>query len=307
MVTAWPLPSAPMSRPSRPSTANSRSASRSIENDSVSARTTPSPATRATFTLTPPISHPMELIPVLDLARGVAVHALGGDRSRYAPVQSELVPGGEGNALALVRAYRELVGVSRCYVADLDAIAGGPPQLELLRELQSGHGFGGPLLLDAGVYSIAALDRLQGGFTEVVVGLETLRSFSDLESLAHHANVTFSLDLRNDVALMRPELREGGGTEPVELAQAAIAAGAGAVILLDVGRVGRGAGANLELVAALRRALPGVPLLAGGGVRDESDVRALADHGCDGVLIATALHRGTLGPGPRQSGTREVR
>ena len=96
------------------------------------------------------------------------------------PVRSELVPGAEGDALALARAYRCCSGVSRCYVADLDAIAGGPPQLELLHRLQSGNGFGGPLLLDAGVHSLATLQRLAGEFTEVVVGLETLRSFSDL-------------------------------------------------------------------------------------------------------------------------------
>jgi phosphoribosylformimino-5-aminoimidazole carboxamide ribotide isomerase len=252
----------------------------------------------------------MELIPVLDLAHGVAVHAIGGDRSRYQPVRSELVPGNEGDALALARAYRALAGVSRCYVADLDAIAGSPPQLELLHRLQSDDGFGGPLLLDAGVHSLATLDRLRGGFAEVVVGLETLRSFSDLASLAGHAHVTFSLDLRNDMALARPELREETAPEPVSLARAAIAAGARSVILLDVGRVGRGDGVNLGLLASLRRALPEASLLAGGGVKDEGDLAALADHGCDGVLIATALHRGALGswgPGTRQSGTREVR
>ncbi len=201
-------------------------------------------------------------------------------------------------------------GVSRCYVADLDAIVGGPPQLELLHRLQSSHGFGGPLLLDAGVYSLATLERLGGGFAEVVVGLETLRSFSDLESLAGHVRVTFSLDLRNDIALVRPELREGTAPEPVALARAAIDAGACSVILLDVGRVGRGAGVNLELLASLRRAMPDISLLAGGGVRDDGDLAALADHGCDGVLIATALHRGTLvswAPRTRQSGTSEVR
>jgi len=238
------------------------------------------------------------------------VHAIGGDRSRYEPVRSALVPGAEGDALALARAYRTLAGVSRCYVADLDAIAGGPPQLEMLHRLQSDDGFGGPLLLDAGVHSLATFERLRGGFAEVVVGLETLRSLSDLESLADRSRVTFSLDLRNDMALVRPELREEARPEPVALARAAIDAGARSVILLDVGRVGRGAGVNLALLASLRQALPGTSLLAGGGVKDDGDLAALADHGCDGVLIATALHRGTLvswAPGARQSGTREVR
>ena len=269
---------------------------------------TASPATRATFTLTPPISQPMELIPVLDLARGVAVHAVGGDRSRYEPVRSLLAPGVDGDALSLARAYRALPAVSRCYVADLDAIAGNPPQLEMLRRLQSGDGFAGPLLLDAGVHSLATLERLRGGFPDVVVGLETLRSFADLEEVAAHARVTFSLDLRNDLPLVCPELRSES-RDPVAMARTAVGAGARAVILLDVGRVGRGAGVNLHLLASLRRAVPGTRLLAGGGVKDEADMVALAERGCDGVLIATALHRGTLSRAarPGQSGTSEVR
>jgi len=252
----------------------------------------------------------MELIPVLDLAHGVAVHAIGGDRSRYAPVRSVLVPGADGDALALAGAYRMLPRASRCYVADLDAIAGDPPQLGLLRRLQSDDGFGGPLLLDAGVHSVSTLERLHGGFAEVVVGLETLRSFADLEAIARHTSVTFSLDLRNDVPLARPGLFDEGSREPADLARAAVEAGARSVILLDVGRVGRGAGVNHELLASLRRALPGVRLLAGGGVRDDADVAALEENGCDGVLIATALHLGTLAfraPRTPQSGTREVR
>jgi phosphoribosylformimino-5-aminoimidazole carboxamide ribotide isomerase len=253
----------------------------------------------------------MELIPVLDLARGVAVHAVGGDRSRYPPVRSVLVPGVEGDALALARAYRAIPGVLRCYVADLDAIAGRPPQLELLQRLQSGEGFGGPVLLDAGLASPDRLDQLQGASAQVIVGLETLRSFADLGRIAGRTNVTFSLDLRNDAALALPPVcAEAGSAEPVDLARAALDAGARSLILLDVGRVGRGVGVNLELLSALRRALPGTELLAGGGVRGEEDLTALAGHGCDGVLIATALHQGTIGswsPQPGQSRASEVR
>jgi phosphoribosylformimino-5-aminoimidazole carboxamide ribotide isomerase len=253
----------------------------------------------------------MELIPVLDLARGVAVHAIGGDRSRYEPVRSVLAPGTAGDALALARAYRALPAVRRCYVADLDAIAGQPAQLALLKRLQSPEGFDGPLLLDAGVASLDGLERLGGAFDHVVVGLETLSSFADLARLAAQVDVTFSLDLRDDRALMRPELlAELRSTDPLVLARAAVEAGAGSLILLDVGRVGRGTGVNLTLLASLRRALPRVRMLAGGGVRDTGDIGALAESGCDGVLIATALHRGTVtasAPRPGQSAASDVR
>jgi phosphoribosylformimino-5-aminoimidazole carboxamide ribotide isomerase len=253
----------------------------------------------------------MELIPVLDLARGVAVHAIGGERSRYAPVQSVLVPGRDGDAMALARAYRAWPTVERCYVADLDAIGGAPAQLDLLVRLQSSEGFGGPLLLDAGVASLDELERLGGAFGHVVVGLESLSSFTKLTRLAAQVDVTFSLDLRNDLPITRMELlAEAGSVDAVALARAAVEAGARSLILLDVGRVGRGVGVNLELLASLRRALPQVVLLAGGGVRDDADISMLAGSGCDGVLVATALHRGTLtapvAP-PGQPGASEVR
>lgn len=253
----------------------------------------------------------MELIPVLDLARGVAVHAAGGERSRYQPVDSVLAPGNPGDALALARAYRAIPGVSRCYVADLDAIGGRPAQHQLIGQIVSEAGFGGPILLDAGVASPDGLRQLRGAWGHLVVGLETLHSFADLSALAAEVEVTFSLDLRHEIALVRLGLvAEVGSSDPLALATAAIRAGATSVILLDVGRVGRGTGVNLELLGSLRRALPGTRLLAGGGVRDEGDIRALANGGCDGVLIATALHRGTIAvrrPGPGQSGASEVR
>jgi phosphoribosylformimino-5-aminoimidazole carboxamide ribotide isomerase len=253
----------------------------------------------------------MELIPVLDLARGSAVHAIGGDRLRYGPVQSVLAPGREGDAMALAQAYRALPGVGRCYVADLDAIGGAPAQLDLLARLQSAQGFGGPLLLDAGIASLGELHRLGGAFSHIVVGLETLSSFADLGRLAAQVEVTFSLDLRNDLPLTRPELLvEMGSVDATVLARAAVEAGARSLILLDVGRVGHGVGVNLQLLASLRRALPKVVLLAGGGVRGDADINALAASGCDGVLVATALHRGTLtalAAPPGQSGASEVR
>ena len=123
--------------------------------------------------------------------------------------------------------------------------------------------------------------------------------------------MTFSLDLRNDLPLTRPELlAEAGSADALLLARAAVGAGARSLILLDVGRVGRGVGVNLELLASLRRELPEVVLLAGGGVRGDADITALAGSGCDGVLIATALHRGTMSAlvaPPGQSGASDVR
>ena len=140
------------------------------------------------------------LLPVLDLAHGQAVHAIGGRRDQYRPVESVLAPGGAGDALALARSYRERLGATQCYVADLDAIQQKGLQSELLRRLADPvEGFGPGLLVDAGALGIARVtDLLNLGVTRVVAGLESLEAWSDLENMVSRAGsdrVLFSLDL----------------------------------------------------------------------------------------------------------------
>jgi phosphoribosylformimino-5-aminoimidazole carboxamide ribotide isomerase len=67
------------------------------------------------------------------------------------------------------------------------------------------------------------------------------------------------------------------------------------VIVLDLARVGTGAGVDLALMRRVRAAAPHAALFAGGGVRGPDDLSRLADAGCDGALVATALHDGRLG------------
>lgn len=241
----------------------------------------------------------MQLIPVIDLARGTAVHARAGDRARYEPLESVLTPGRRGDALALVQAYREKLGARECYVADLDAIQGGDLQRDELRELVAVAAPSG-LLVDAGTAQAApALEVLALGARAVVVGLETLRRFGDLAGIVAAAGpdrVIFSLDLR----LGRPLLLEATARalselRPEELAALAVHAGVQSLLVLDVGRVGTGGGVDLELLRLLRRRLPLARLLSGGGVAEAADLERVRDAGCDAVLVATALHTGRIG------------
>jgi phosphoribosylformimino-5-aminoimidazole carboxamide ribotide isomerase len=236
----------------------------------------------------------LRVIPVLDLRAGRAVLARGGQRDTYAPVRSRLVAGGGagGDPLALARAYRDILDCDEWYVADLDALAGNAVQGALLGALA---GLGGRLLVDAAVATPErARDLIAGGAARVVVGLETLPSFDALALVARaigSKRVVFSLDLRDGAPLAEAAL---SGT-PVDVARGAVTAGAGAIIVLDLARVGSGRGVDIVLVEALRRACPHVELLAGGGVGTARDLERLADAGLDGALVATALHDGRIG------------
>jgi phosphoribosylformimino-5-aminoimidazole carboxamide ribotide isomerase len=245
----------------------------------------------------------MQIIPVLDIAGGVAVHAQAGDRTRYAPLESELVPDRVGDPVAVLHAFHSTLGIHECYVADLDAIQGGAVQRTLLRELAAFHtGFSGALMVDAGTHlPEGALEVLSCGASDVVVGLETLRAFSDLKSIADlvgPSRVVFSLDLQLGNPILHPQMHDaqGAGPDAMTLAEQAVNAGSGSVLVLDLGRVGTGCGVDLGLLESLRRRLPGIRLLAGGGVLTRLDLERMRDAGCDGALVASAIHNGRLTP-----------
>jgi phosphoribosylformimino-5-aminoimidazole carboxamide ribotide isomerase len=243
----------------------------------------------------------MQIIPVLDLAGGMAVQAQAGDRSRYAPLASGLVSGRVGDPVALLRAFHATLGIHECYVADLDAIQGGAVQRTLIRELAEFHtGFAGALLVDAGTHlPEGALEVLSCGASDVVVGLETLHAFADLATIVRvvsSTRVVFSLDLRLGTPILHPAMQDaqGPGPDAVHLAEQAASAGVTTILLLDLGRIGTGCGVDLGLLESLRRRLPDFRLLAGGGVLTRRDLERMRDVGCDGALVASAIHNGRL-------------
>lgn len=157
---------------------------------------------------------------------------------------------------------------------------------------------GAPVWLDAGVSSVEhAQHSLTLGAARVIVGLETLRSYDALRQICDAVGghrVAFSLDLRHGEPIASG--RELPAREPAHVVAARAAdAGAGAVIVLDLARVGTGVGLDFDLIDRVRAAAPTVTLLAGGGIRGLEDLIRLAEGGCDGALVATALHDGRLG------------
>jgi phosphoribosylformimino-5-aminoimidazole carboxamide ribotide isomerase len=243
----------------------------------------------------------MEIIPVLDLARGVAVRAQAGDRSRYEAAVSALAPDAVGEAVPLMRAFRARLGATSCYVADLDAIQGGAVQRAMLRELaQLETGFAGAIMVDAGAHSPeSTFEVLATGASQVVIGLETLEAFTDLRAIVRmvgESRLVFSLDLRMGSPIMHPAMQDAEGAVPdaLSLASQAVETGVDNLVVLDLARIGTGCGTDLGLLEALRKRFPEIRLMAGGGVLARRDLDRMRDAGCDGALVASAIHSGTI-------------
>jgi phosphoribosylformimino-5-aminoimidazole carboxamide ribotide isomerase len=226
----------------------------------------------------------MRVVPVIDIKGGVVVHARRGQRGDYAPLQSPLVEGCD--PVAVARALCGLCRTATLYVADLDALAGEPVNEAVLAALAA---VAEPWV-DAGATTpaaAAALDR--AGVARNVVGTESLAPGAEIGS-----PVVLSVDLR-DGRLISPN-PELAGRDPVAVVPLARALGARELLVIDLARVGSGSGPPLEAVAELAAALPATAIYAGGGVRDDADLRALESAGAAGALVATALHEGRITP-----------
>jgi phosphoribosylformimino-5-aminoimidazole carboxamide ribotide isomerase len=236
----------------------------------------------------------LQLIPVLDVQGGQVVRGIAGRRSEYRPIVSRLAPSAE--PLAVAAAFRSHFGLSRFYLADLDAIAGDPPAVALFAALQE-QGFA--LWVDAGVRTArGAAPLAAAGVDTVIAGLETMAGpevLAELCATLGPERVLFSLDLKAGQPLGAAAAWQE--REPAAIAARAVGLGVRRVLVLDLASVGVGGGTGTEaLCQQLTAEHPLVAFVAGGGVRDVADLRRLQAAGVRGVLLASALHDGRITP-----------
>jgi phosphoribosylformimino-5-aminoimidazole carboxamide ribotide isomerase len=231
----------------------------------------------------------MDVVAVLDLMNGVVVRGVGGRREEYRPIVSRLTA--SCDPVEVADAFREKLGLNELYLADLDAIAGQRPSIQLFEKLVS-RGF--TLWVDAGMRDAEQADELRAaGVMRIVAGLETLATPEELTSLCqrHGEQVVFSLDLKGGRSLGSL----AWPAEPFEIARLAVERGARRLLILDLARVGAGQGTGTEeLCRQLGETFPQVEICAGGGIRGSEDLRRMRQAGVRAVLVASALHDGRL-------------
>lgn len=235
---------------------------------------------------------PVRVIPVLDLMGGCVVRGIAGRRDEYRPIESRLVA--SSDPVSVAAALRDRFGLHEFYVADLDAIREDRIQWTALRGLAS---IGCRLMVDAGLRSTGrAAELCEAGVHRAVAAQETLPGPAVLREIIGAIGperTVFSLDLKAR-QLLGPA-RTWRSRETLDRAVEAAECGAKAIIVLDLAGVGIAGGVpTVPLCRQIRRDLPGIELITGGGVRGRDDLLRLRDAEIDGVLVATALHDGSL-------------
>jgi phosphoribosylformimino-5-aminoimidazole carboxamide ribotide isomerase len=217
----------------------------------------------------------MQVIPVVDLIAGQVVRAKLGDRDAYRPIMTPLAA--TPDPVDVVAGLLRLAPFPTLYVADLDAIRGVGDNFAALARLRAAF----PSLalwIDNGAADSEAVGaaRIYGA---PVLGSESQR---DSALVAATPDALLSLDFRGDVFQGAPDLLAKPELWPEQL------------IVMTLGRVGSGAGPDLDRIAEIRALAGARRLYAAGGVRNGADLAALARAGAAGVLVASALHDGRL-------------
>ena len=222
----------------------------------------------------------MLVVPVLDLMAGQVVHARRGDRSNYRPLESKLVP--SSGPLAVVAALLALAPFDTIYIADLDAILRRGHHRDVLDRIHIEFPALG-LWLDAGFGEPGDLTAWSRARRTPVIGSESLASVDALAAMRAAApDAILSLDTRGDRALGPPDLFDAPELWPER------------TIVMTLDRVGSGGGPSFDGVRQTIGRAPGKRLIAAGGVRNATDLDELEALGAHAVLVATAIHDGTL-------------
>jgi phosphoribosylformimino-5-aminoimidazole carboxamide ribotide isomerase len=222
--------------------------------------------------------------PAIDLRGGRVVQLVGGDPARTAVDLPD--------PSAVARRF-EAAGFAGLHVVDLDAALGEGDNREAIAALIGGAGV--PVQVGGGLRDAAAVAwALAAGAARAIVGTRAVRDRAWLEAMvaAHPDRLVVAADCR-DGLLLTHGWRAAEGLPVADFVAGLAGLPLAAVLVTDVGREGRLAGADVALFAALA-ARSSQPLIAAGGIATAADLAALADAGVAGAVLGMALYTGAL-------------
>ena len=226
----------------------------------------------------------MEILPAIDLKDGKAVRLTKGLMDS-AKIYSD-------EPWQLVKTFEEM-GSKWTHIVDLNgAFAGEPKNLEQIRQIRKNCTM--KLQLGGGIRDEETIKRyLELGIDRLILGSIAVKDPEFVKQMAQKYPIAVGIDAIDGYVAVEG-WAETSQMKATELAKAFADAGVEAIICTDVGRDGTLSGVNVEFTRSIAEA-SGVPTIASGGVRDESDIENLEKAGnVSGVIIGKAFYEGTI-------------
>lgn len=226
----------------------------------------------------------MEILPAIDLKDGKAVRLTKGLMDS-AKIYSD-------EPWQLVKTFEQM-GSKWTHIVDLNgAFAGEPKNLEQIKQIRKNCTM--KLQLGGGIRDEETIKRyLELGIDRLILGSIAVKDPEFVKQMAQKYPIAVGIDAIDGYVAVEG-WAETSQMKATDLAKAFADAGVEAIICTDVGRDGTLSGVNVEFTQSIAEA-SGVPTIASGGVRDESDIDNLEKAGnVAGVIIGKAFYEGTI-------------
>ena len=221
----------------------------------------------------------MQIIPVLDLSKGLVVHAKKGDRENYLPINSHICL--SSDPFEIINCFLSLYEFKSIYIADLDALQQQSDNTDIIVSICKLY----PKLeiwLDTGLSLIKYyLQDLKFDSLRLILSTESIDSISTFTSFIHeYTNHRFvlSIDYKSGAILGLNELLHTQELWPTD------------TLILNLDHVGANDGINLPVEFNQPTLFQTHNIYYGGGIRNCKDLGRLKTLGAAGALISTALH-----------------
>jgi len=229
----------------------------------------------------------VRVIPCLDVDAGRVVKGV-----RFADLRDA------GDPVELAAAY-DAQGADELVFLDVTASAEGrATMLDAVRRTAESVFI--PLTVGGGVRTVSDVDiLLRAGADKVGVNTAAVERPDLVAEIADRFGrqvLSLSLDVRRTAGRFEVTThggRRGTGLDAVEWARRAVALGAGEILLNSMDHDGTKDGFDLDLIAAVRAAVP-VPVIASGGAGAAAHFPPAVAAGADAVLAASIFHFGEV-------------
>ena len=137
-------------------------------------------------------------------------------------------------------------------------------------------------------------ERIDAGVFRVIIGSRAAEdpSFAAKAAARWKDRIAVSIDARGDEAAVHGWTKSGG-VKVMPLAKELLSSGVSTIIYTDISKDGMLTGPNFEMLEMLQ-ALPGISLIASGGVSSPDDLKKLQDMGIYGAICGKALYEGRV-------------
>ena len=231
------------------------------------------------------------IIPVIDILKSQAVHAIRGEREKYKPLKSVLI--NDSNPIRVASKLKIEYLFNEFYIADLDAIIQRKPNISILSKILAIPGV--EIMLDPGIRTKKNIEKYYNfNLKSLILGLETLKDLKVIKkclNLFGNDKVVVSIDMYKEV--IKTNIKEIRSQDLLKVINKIEDLGVVNIILLDLFKIGQKLGGIPPLYLKIRQNFNG-EIFVGGGIKDIQDIKDYKSNKFSGVLIGTALHDGSI-------------